>query len=343
MTAGELVLLGHGSGGLLSHELIERVFVRHLGNPILGTLEDASTISLADEQGRLPGTPVMTTDSYVIRPIFFPGGDIGKLSVCGTVNDLAMRGAVPLYLSAGFILEEGLPLADLERVVASMAATARDAGVRVVAGDTKVVEHGSADKLFINTAGIGLVPPGVQISASLARPGDVVLVNGAVGDHGLAIMTQREGLQFDSPLQSDCTPLASLVAAMLAVSPRIHVLRDPTRGGLATTLNELAQRSSVSIEIDEAAVPVHEPVRAAAELLGLDPLYVANEGKLIAIVAEEDVAPLLEAMRAHPDGHEAALIGRVMAEHPGRVVLRTAFGTRRLLDMLAGEQLPRIC
>ena len=341
--AERVVLLGHGSGGLLSHELVGRVFIKHLGNPILSEMEDASTIPLADEQGRLVGTPVMTTDSYVIRPIFFPGGDIGKLSVCGTVNDLAMRGAMPLYLSAGFILEEGLPLADLERVVASMAVTAQRAEVRIVAGDTKVVEHGSADRLFINTTGIGLVPPGVHISASLARPGDVVLVNGAVGDHGLAIMTQREGLQFDSPLESDCTPLNSLVAAMLAACPQIHVLRDPTRGGLATTLNELAQQSAVSIEIHEAAVPVHEPVRAASEILGLDPLYVANEGKLIAILSEKDAPVVLEAMRAHPDGRETALIGRVTAERPGRVVLRTTLGTRRLLDMLAGEQLPRIC
>ena len=339
----ELVLLAHGGGGVLSHELVERVFLKHLANQALGALEDASDITLVDDQGRLLGQPVLTTDSYVVRPIFFPGGDIGKLAVCGTVNDLSMRGARPMALSAGFILEEGLPLAHLERVVASMAATAQEAGVQIVAGDTKVVERGSADKIFINTAGVGLVPPGVQISGAGARPGDVVLLSGAIGDHGLAIMTHREGLRFESPLQSDCAPLNGLVQTMLEACPRIHVLRDPTRGGLATTLNELAWASGVGIEIEEASVPVHEAVRAASELLGLDPLYVANEGKLIAIVAERDAEPILAAMRAHPYSREAAIIGRVLAEHPRRVVLRTWLGTRRLLDVLAGEQLPRIC
>ncbi|MBM3189529.1 MAG: hydrogenase expression/formation protein HypE, partial [Chloroflexi bacterium] len=251
--------------------------------------------------------------------------------------------ARPLYLSAGFILEEGLALADLERVVASMAATARDAGVRIVTGDTKVVERGSADKLFINTAGIGLAPPGVRISAAGARPGDAILINGAVGDHGLAIMTQREGLRFGGALQSDCAPLNGLVAAMLEAAPGIHALRDPTRGGLATTLNELAAQSRVGIEIEESDIPIHEPVRAASEVLGLDPLYVANEGKLVAFVHPADAPRLLEAMRAHPNGRESVAIGRAVAEHPGRVVLRTALGTHRLLDMLAGEQLPRIC
>ena len=339
----EIVLLAHGSGGTLGHELIERVFLKHLNDPILGDLEDASLIPLDDGQGRMAGRPVFTTDSYVVRPLFFPGGDIGKLAVCGTVNDLAMRGANPLFLSVGFILEEGLALADLERVVASMADTARGAGVRIVTGDTKVVERGSADGLFINTAGIGLVPPGVHISASAARPGDVVILSGAVGDHGLAIMTQREGLRFDSPIRSDCAPLNALVETMLHVCPGIHVLRDPTRGGLATTLNELASQSGVGIEIDETSVPVHEPVRAASELLGLDPLYVANEGKLVAIVAGGDADRLLQVMRSHPDAREATLIGHVLADHPGQVALRTLLGTRRLLDMLAGEQLPRIC
>jgi hydrogenase expression/formation protein HypE len=341
--ADDIILLGHGSGGLLSHELIQRVFLKRLGNALLDTLEDASSIPLADTQGRLRGEPVFTTDSYVVRPIFFPGGDIGKLSVCGTVNDLAMRGAMPLYLSAGFILEEGLSLADLERVVDSMHATAQTAGVRIVAGDTKVVERGSADRVFINTAGIGLVPPGIHISAASARPGDLVLINGSMGDHGMTIMTQREGLSFTSPLHSDCAPLNGLVSALLAACPRIHVLRDPTRGGLATTLNELASQSGVGIEIDEVAIPVHEPVRAASELLGLDPLYVANEGKLICIVAAADAPAALDAMRVHPYGQEAAIIGRVLPDHPGRVVLRTLLGARRLLDMLAGEQLPRIC
>lgn len=339
----EIILLAHGSGGTLGHELIERVFLKHLDDPILGALEDASLVQLGDGRGQVSGRPVFTTDSYVVRPIFFPGGDIGKLAICGTVNDLAMRGARPLYLSAGFILEEGLPLADLEHVVRSMAETAKAAGVRIVTGDTKVVERGSADNLFINTAGIGLVPPGVHISASAARPGDVIIVSGAVGDHGLAIMTQREGLRFDSPLQSDCAPLNALVAAMIRACPNIHVLRDPTRGGLATTLNELAAQSGVGIEIDEALVPVHEPVRAASELLGLDPLYVANEGKLVAIVEGRDASRVLGVMRSQRYAEEAAVIGRVVADHPARVVLHSLLGTRRLLDMLAGEQLPRIC
>jgi len=278
-----------------------------------------------------------------VQPIFFPGGDIGKLAVCGTVNDLAMRGAAPLYLTAGFILEEGLPLDDLERVVASMAATARAAGVRIVAGDTKVVGRGQADKLFINTAGIGLAPVGVNISATNVQPGDVALVSGAVGDHGLAIMTQREGLRFDSPLASDCAPLNSMVRAMLEAAPHIHTLRDPTRGGLATALCELAASSHVGVEIEESAVPVHEAVRAASELLGLDPFYAANEGKLIAFVPQGEADVALQAMRAHPLGREAAIIGRAVVEHPGRVVARTLLGTRRLLDMLAGEPLPRIC
>ena len=339
----DFVMLAHGSGGTLGHELVERVFLTHFDDPLLGALEDATGIDLCDATGRPLGQPVFTTDSYVVQPLFFPGGDIGKLAICGTVNDLSARGARPLYLSVGFILEEGLPLADLERVVASMAATAKRAGVRIVTGDTKVVERGSADKLFINTAGIGVVPAGVSISARGARPGDAVLINGAVGDHGLAIMTQREGLRFESPLRSDCTPLNDLVAALLASGADIHVLRDPTRGGLATTLNELADSSGLSIEIDEVSVPVHEAVCAASELLGLDPLYVANEGKMIVIAPEAQAEALLATMRAHPDGAEAAIIGRVGEGPAGRVVLRTVLGTHRLLDMLAGEQLPRIC
>ena len=333
----DIILLAHGSGGLLSQELVEQVFLPHLGRPA-GALEDATEIALG------PGRVVMTTDGYVVRPIAFPGGDIGKLAVCGTVNDLAMRGARPLYLTAAFIIEEGLPLEELDRIVASMAAAAAQAGVRVVAGDTKVVERGGVDRLFITTAGVGVVPERVCISAAGARPGDVVLVSGAMGDHGLAIMTQREGLRFQSPLRSDCAPLNGLVADMLAAGGgAIHVLRDPTRGGLATALNELAAASEVSIAIDEAAVPVHDAVRVASELLGLDPLYVANEGKLVAIVAPEAAEAVLAAMRAHPLGAEAAAIGDVRAAERSRVVLRTPLGTHRLLDMLAGEQLPRIC
>jgi len=335
-----VVLLAHGSGGVLSQELIQDVFVRHLANDELLGMEDAALVRLADTS---PVRMALTTDSFVVQPLFFPGGDIGKLSVCGTVNDLAMRGAQPLWLTAGYIIEEGFPLDDLERIVASQAATAREVGVRIVAGDTKVVERGSGDGVFINTAGVGLVPEGVNISAGGARPGDVVILSGAIGDHGLAIMTQRQGLQFESSLVSDCAPLCGLVSAMLATSRAIHVLRDPTRGGVATTLNELAQRSGVGIEIDEAKVPVHAAVAAASELLGLDPLYVANEGKLVAMVAEEQAGAVLQAMRAHPLGRESAVIGRVVADHAGRVLLRTTLGTRRLLDMLSGEQLPRIC
>jgi hydrogenase expression/formation protein HypE len=291
-----------------------------------------------------PGTLLaLSTDSYVVQPIFFPGGDIGKLAICGTINDLSMVGAKPLYLTAGFILEEGLPLADLERVVASMAKTAAEAGVCIVAGDTKVVDRGNADQLFVNTAGIGVVPPEVSISGANAQPGDVVLVNGSLGLHGLAIMSQREGLRFDFPLQSDCAPLNGLVAVMLQADTRVHCLRDPTRGGLATTLNELAEQSQVGIEIDESCLPIPDGVRAACELLGLDPLYVANEGKLVAIVPPDAESRILAAMRSHPYGQDAITIGRATSTHPGRVVLHTTLGASRLLDMLTGAQLPRIC
>ncbi len=335
---GDKILLAHGSGGQLSHELVERLFLKHLSHPALAQLDDSAVLDAAG--ARL----AFTTDSYVVSPIFFPGGDIGKLAVCGTVNDLAMSGATPLYLSAGFILEEGLPLSDLERIVASMAATAQAAGVPIVAGDTKVVNHGKADKLFINTAGVGLIPPGVEIGSRLARPGDVILLSGTIGDHGMTIMSQREGLRFDSPLTSDCAPLNGLVTAMLErAQGMIHCLRDPTRGGLATTLNEIARQSNVGIEIDERAVPVRGQVRAACEMLGLDPLYVANEGKLVAFVAPPCAELVLAAMRAHEYGREAAIIGQVTGEHAGRVVLRTALGARRILNMLTGEQLPRIC
>jgi hydrogenase expression/formation protein HypE len=339
------ILLAHGSGGQLSHELVERLFLRYLNNPVLARLDDAAVLEVCDLRFAICDLRLaFTTDSYVVDPIFFPGGDIGKLAVCGTVNDLAMSGAVPLYLSAGFILEEGLPLADLERVVASMAATARAAGVQIVAGDTKVVERGKADGLFINTAGIGIVPAGVEVSSVRVRPGDTVILSGPVGDHGMTIMSQREGLRFEAPLVSDCAPLHGLVAAMLEVAPQaIHCLRDPTRGGLATVLNEVADKSGVGIEIEERAIPVRVAVRAACELLGLDPLYVANEGKLVAFVTPAAAAGVLAASVAHEYGREAALIGQVTAEHAGRVVLRTALGTRRILDMLAGEQLPRIC
>ena len=347
----DLILLAHGSGGRLSHDLVETLFLRHFGNPVLQQLEDSAVVELpaggSESSATVDRNPriAFSTDSYVISPLVFPGGDIGKLAVCGTVNDLSMSGARPLWLSAGFIIEEGLPLSVLEQIVASMAATAQDAGVQIVTGDTKVVDRGSADKLFINTAGVGQVPPGVTIAGDQARPGDAILLNGTIGDHGMTIMTQREGLQFASPLESDCAPLNGLVDDLLAALPAgsIRCLRDPTRGGLATALNELAARSQVGIEIDEAALPVREPVRAACELLGLDPLYVANEGKLVAIVAPEAADAALAALRAHRYGPEATIVGRVTEAYAGRVVLRTTLGARRIVDMLAGEQLPRIC
>ncbi len=335
----DTILLAHGSGGRLTHELIREVFIRHLGNSLLATQDDAAVWTLSQPG---PERIALTTDSYVVSPIFFPGGDIGKLAVCGTVNDLAMVGATPRYLTAGFILEEGLPRADLERVVASMAAAGSEADVKIVAGDTKVVERGGVDRMFITTAGVGEVPRGVCISGANVKPGDVAILSGSVGVHGMAVMSQREGLEFSFPLHSDCAPLNGLVAGMLNAGGSIHCLRDPTRGGLATTLNEIASQSLVGIEVDEECIPVSEGVRAACELLGLDPLYVANEGKLVAFVAPDAEKPVLEAMRRQRYGQEAAVIGRATSEHPGRVVMQTVFGAHRILDMLSGAQLPRI-
>ena len=330
------IQLAHGSGGRLTHDLIRQVFQRHLSNPYLDVLSDAAVVP--EPRGRL----ACTTDSYVIQPIFFQGGDIGKLAVCGTVNDLSMVGARPLYLTAGFILEEGLPLSDLERVVSSMAATAEEAGVQVIAGDTKVVERGSADKIFINTAGIGLIPETINLSPLHIAPGDRILVSGSMGDHGMAILSQREGLAFNTPLASDCAPLHGLVQSFVH-HRGLRVMRDPTRGGLVTTLVELARARGLGFVIEENRVPIHESVRGACELLGLDPFYVANEGKLIAIVSPEEAEPVLATMRRHPLGHEASVIGRVVEAHPKRVVLRTFLGATRIMDMLTAEQLPRIC
>jgi len=331
------VQLAHGGGGRLSQRLVEELFLPAFANPALAALHDGALLEVAG--ARL----AFSTDSYVVRPLFFPGGDIGSLAVHGTVNDLSMCGARPLALSAGFILEEGFPMADLERVVASMREAAAAAEVAIVTGDTKVVDRGKGDGVYINTAGIGLVPPGITIDPRRAAPGDVVLVSGTLADHGIAVLSVREGLRFETALTSDSAPLHGLVAAVLAAGADVHVLRDPTRGGVASALNEIAAAAGVGIELDEARLPVREAVRGACELLGFDPLYVANEGKLIAIVAPEQAEPALQALRAHPLGREAAIIGRVSAERPGRVVLRTTLGTRRLLDMLAGEQLPRIC
>ena len=337
VTQSEEILLGHGSGGKLSAQLIERLFVPAFRNPLLDALDDQAILTV--EASRL----AFTTDSYVVTPIFFPGGDIGELAVNGTVNDLAVGGAQPLALSLAFILEEGLPLADLRRVVESARQAAERAGVRIVTGDTKVVGRGSGDKIFVNTSGIGIVPPGVDLSSRNVRPGDVVLLSGPIGDHGVAILSQREGLTFAGEIASDTAPLHELVAAALAASPRIHAMRDPTRGGVAATLVEIASRQRVGIEVDERAIPVRDVVRGACEILGLDPLLVANEGKLVAFVPARDASAVLGAMRAHPLGRDAVRIGHVTDEHPGTVLLRTPIGGDRILDLPFGEALPRIC
>jgi len=345
------ILLAHGSGGKLSHELIATVFRPAFSNPALDQGDDSAVLSLA-AIGHQPSAIgqqrlAFTTDSYVVKPLFFPGGDIGRLAVSGTVNDLAVMGATPLWLAAAFVIEEGLPVATLQRVVASMRATAAEAGVTIVTGDTKVVEKGGADGLFVNTAGVGVVPEGVNVSGANARPGDVVIVSGPIGDHGIAVVSQREGLAFQTTIESDVAPLNGLVAAIVKSQTssvnHIHAMRDPTRGGLATTLNEIARQSGVAIRLEEAAIPVRDGVRAACELLGYDPLYVANEGRLVAVVAPEAAEAILAAMRQHPLGAEAAIIGAVAAAPAGRVLLRTRIGGTRLVDMLTGEMLPRIC
>src|SRR5271166_909456 len=333
----DTILLGHGSGGKLSAALIRDIFLPVFRNPVLARLDDQAIVNVNGQ--RL----AITTDSFVVKPLFFPGGDIGSLAVHGTVNDLAMGGATPLFLSAAFIIEEGFSMGQLQRVVNSLRRAAADAGVPIVTGDTKVVEKGKGDGLFINTTGIGLVPEGVDLSADRARPGDKVLLSGSIGDHGIAILAQREGLEFKTQIQSDSAALHTLVASMLNATPHIRCMRDPTRGGVSSTLNEIAERSRVGIEVEESSLPIHEEVRDACELLGLDPLYVANEGKLIAIVAPESAAAVLQAMRNHPLGAEAQIIGTVQKENAGLVTMRTPFGTTRIVDMLAGDQLPRIC
>jgi hydrogenase expression/formation protein HypE len=337
------ILLGHGSGGLLTAELIQRVFLPGFANDVLGALEDQATVSLQSGNGVKAPRLAFTTDSFVVRPLFFPGGDIGRLAVHGTVNDLAVGGARPLFLSAAFILEEGLPLTDLQRVVASMRDACREAGVALVTGDTKVVDRGKGDGVFITTSGIGLVPEGRSLSIHAARPGNRVLLSGTIGDHGIAIMSVREGLEFETVLESDTAPLNGLTEAILGACPRTRCMRDPTRGGLSSALNELAAASGVGVALDEAAIPLRPEVRGACEMLGLDPLYVANEGKLIAVVPPEDAGRALDAMRAHPLGKDAALIGEVVADHPGMVILRSRVGGERVVTLLAGEQLPRIC
>ncbi|KGM41264.1 hydrogenase [Aquabacterium sp. NJ1] len=340
--------LTHGAGGRASHQLIETVFRPAFAQTWPGGWQDGGDDgALLPDMPLTPGTAggklVMATDAHVVSPLFFPGGDIGSLAVHGTVNDLAMMGARPLYLSVSFILEEGLPLSELQRVVQSMARAAREAEVAIVAGDTKVVERGKADGLYISTTGLGQCRPGVQLSGRLAQAGDAVLLSGTVGDHGVAILSQREGLRFDAPIASDCAALHGLVAHMLDTGAALRVLRDPTRGGLATTLNEIAVASGVGMQLDESAIAVNPTVAAACEFMGLDPLYMANEGKLIAICAASDAERLLNAMRAHPLGRQACHIGHVTAGPAGQVRMRTTFGGQRMLDWLMGEPLPRIC
>ena len=336
------IVLGHGSGGKLTAELIDKVFRPAFANPVLDKLDDQAVVNVN-------GTRLaFTTDSFVVTPIFFPGGDIGRLAINGTVNDLAMSGARPLYLAAAFILEEGLASDDLRRVVESMRDAASEAGVLLVTGDTKVVNRGKGDQVFITTTGLGVIDRPVEISADRARPGDKIILSGFIGDHGMAIMSQRENLEFEGAIESDCAPLYGLVSAMLDVTgsnglPTIHCLRDPTRGGVATTLNEIAGRSQVGMLLQERDIPVRETVKGACEILGLDPLYVANEGKLVAIVAPEAADGIVQRMRQHPLGGEAVVIGEVVADHAGMVLMKTEIGGTRVLDVMFGEQLPRIC
>ena len=336
----EQIVMGHGSGGKMTNDLIQRIFYPYLNSQPLAEGNDFARLNLA---AGASGSLAVSTDSHIVNPLFFPGGDIGKLAVCGTVNDVAMSGATPLFLTAGFILEEGLPVETLERVVASMAAAAKEAGVQFVAGDTKVAERGKVDGLYINTTGIGWVPADRKIGGEMAQPGDVVLISGNLGDHGIAVLGARGELGFETGVQSDVAPLNGLIADVLTAAPDVHVLRDPTRGGLATTLNEIATQSETCILLDEKSIPVQPAVQAACEMLGFDPLYVANEGKVIIIVPAAQADAALGALRRHPYGANAVKIGVVQAEPHRRVLLRTLIGGTRILDVLAGEMLPRIC
>ncbi len=332
------IMLGHGSGGKMSQDLIEGQFLPQFDNPTLRAGNDAGVVTI-DKNTRL----AISTDSHVVWPLFFPGGDIGKLAVCGTVNDVAMMGAQPLYLTAGFMLEEGLDIEILQKVIASMKNSAQEAGVQIIAGDTKVLQKGGADALFINTSGIGILRTGINVSGHLAKPGDQVILSGTIGDHGIAVLEARNELGFQTDIQSDIAPLNHLVKDMLSASNQIHVLRDPTRGGAATSLNEIARQSNVGILIYEERIPVKPAVTAACEMLGFDPIYVANEGKLIAIVAAEDANKVLTVMKRSTYGEDAVIIGEILAHPPERVLMQTTLGTKRVIDVLAGELLPRIC
>ena len=335
----DTVVIGHGSGGAMTQDLIRNIFQSRLGNAYLEQGNDAARIAIQGGTGEL----AVSTDSHVVFPLFFPGGDIGRLAICGTVNDVAMLGARPAFLTAGFILEEGLPMKTLTRVIESMAAACAEAGVQIVAGDTKVVEKGKADGIFINTAGFGLIPPGRDLGGQLAQAGDAVLISGTLGDHGIAVLQARGDLGFESGIQSDVAPLNKMIAALLEAIPGVHVLRDPTRGGLATTLKEIACQSQVSIHLEEESIPVRPEVRTACDMLGFDPLYLANEGKLIVVLPEENAGQALEILRQNPYGAMATRIGSVSAADPEQVLLHTPYGTTRVLDMLSGEILPRIC
>ena len=342
MAQNDTVMLGHGSGGSMMKRIIDEVFLAAYGTDELLRGDDAAVLPAPGPDERL----AFSTDSFVVTPHFFPGGDIGRLAICGTVNDVATSGARPLYLSCGFVLEEGFALNDLRRICASMAECAAEAGVRLVTGDTKVVNRGHGDGIFINTSGIGVVPAGVELGGALCQPGDAVLVSGTLGDHGITIMSCREGLSFAAPIESDAAPLNHLIAEVLAAAPATRCFRDPTRGGLASTLNELAAQAQVEIVVDEDSMPVRDAVRGACDMLGYDVMQVANEGKMVCVVAAEEAEAALAAMRANPYGRDAAIIGRVVEPDPARgpkVLLRTAFGSTRILDMLVGEQLPRIC
>ncbi len=337
MKKNNTVLLAHGSGGKLSHRIIEDVFLPPFSNPLLQQLDDGAVFTIGNQRVAL------STDSYVVDPIFFPGGDIGKIAMCGTINDLAMMGSQPLYVSAAFILEEGFNISDLEKILNSMKEIADEAGVQVVTGDTKVVAKGGADKLFVNTTGLGIIKHNLFISGKNAHVGDKIIINGYIGEHGVAVMSKREGFRFEVDVQSDAAPLGGLVADILEVTDGIHVMRDPTRGGLATTLNEIAMQSNRCIVIDEAAIPISGTVMSACEMLGFDPLYVANEGKVVVIVTTESADAVLQTMRRHRYGRNAQLIGEVLAQPTGKVILKTRIGGKRIVDMLTGDQLPRIC
>ncbi|MBI5312538.1 MAG: hydrogenase expression/formation protein HypE [Methylocystis sp.] len=336
------VTLAHGGGGKAMKDLIDDVFVEAFDNPLLAPLDDQARIDLLD-LAQYGDRLAFTTDSFVVDPLVFPGGDIGKLAVCGTVNDLAVGGALPLYLSCAVIIEEGASIDLLRQIARSMATTAQEAGVKIVTGDTKVVNKGACDQMFITTTGVGVVAAGVELGAHRARLGDAVLVNGLLGDHGAAILGARGDMALQSPIESDCAPLQGLIASLLNAAPNTRFLRDPTRGGVATVLNEIAEAAQVAIDIDETATPLRDEVRGFCEILGLDPLYLANEGKIVAIVPPDEAEPAVESMRAHPLGRQSAIIGNVVAGEPGRVTMRTVFGGRRIVDMLVGEQLPRIC